>query len=584
MTKSRKKGKRPDSGKRAPRAVPAAADVGREQDVARTRLGGLAALGRRALWVLLGLLVLLIPLLVFVSMWMSRSLVLENAYRAYTGTPHIFFLAYRKFNEPFTPDTWRHVRNLYFQRTAIETLVRIHSVVLPGLVLGGLLALAGLATHVATRVRRWRWAPRSWWGATLLFAVLEAGLLALAWRTPRIAFFVLPGALGYALNFPLGSAVPRVLEQRVPALLLGLALLCSVALGHLLAPAALLLFAAWSFGGGRLRRAARWLWAGRAVVCLFWAPVLALAFLSARPTPRPESVHRLRATQDLYDVQVDPTGDQLFVTRKLTGRRENPVEVFALAEPRAATRSFILQSIEVEDIALDEERRRVYHVARDTRLLLVVDADTLAPREAVPLPELGTGSTTIGIASKANRLFLLWENDYLVAMDLTTRAYGYEQVKRGGNILVDERHQTVYLHTEVESGPELSAFDVATLTVFNRVPAPAPDRMVLSRKRSELYVADARGARIWVYRTPTLELLRKISAPFGVRALAVDDAHGLLLAASVVFGHLDVIALETGERLQRHYVAEYGRRLAIDAKRRHAFMTATRDGLFMIEY
>jgi hypothetical protein len=183
----------------------------------------------------------------------------------------------------------------------------------------------------------------------------------------------------------------------------------------------------------------------------------------------------------------------------------------------------------------------------------------------------------------SNRILISWENDNLFVADRNT----LECILIGtpGNVspLADEDHGVVYLNSEF--GSYLQVLDLKHGRTLTRVETPLRgERMALSRRRAELYVPDAYGGMIWVYQTPDLKFLRKIPAQLGVRPLAVDDERGFLFGASIITGYLDIIDIATGKRLQQHYVGKYGRIIQVDSLRRNAFITLTRDGLYLVRY
>jgi hypothetical protein len=113
---------------------------------------------------------------------------------------------------------------------------------------------------------------------------------------------------------------------------------------------------------------------------------------------------------------------------------------------------------------------------------------------------------------------------------------------------------------------------------FERAP------MLLTGGRGELFLPDPMHGFVWVLSTPELKLVRKIPARLGVRKVAVDEARNLLLSLSFLSGYVDVVSLDTGKVISSHFVGKYGRAMALDTKRRRAYITLTGDGLFALDY
>jgi DNA-binding beta-propeller fold protein YncE len=243
-----------------------------------------------------------------------------------------------------------------------------------------------------------------------------------------------------------------------------------------------------------------------------------------------------------------------------------------------------LPTAELEDIEFDPESRQIYHVDRATGNVLAVDADTFRVRRVATIHEpTSAGSTKVALDKSSNHIVVSWEDNNLFSVDLATSQWTLLGRPDNVNLLADRRNELVYIDETWE--PWITAMDLKNKTPPRRVRGPVvSERLVLSEKRRELYVPDPRGGKIWVYSTPDLRLVRKIRSEYTVRAVAVDDDHGLLLAASVVTGRVQVIDVETAELLQEHYVGKRCRIMQLDTPTRRAFVTLTRDGLVVLHY
>jgi hypothetical protein len=528
------------------------------------------------LTVILALIGLLGPILAPIALWHLAPVPMESLVNRYTDLDEGFFRTARESGKALPPEARRFVRHRYLERAAVETLVRIWNPLGPGLGLAAVAVILAVAAHVAAiRLRpKRRWAP---WAETTAFFLLFAGASWL-WAVPSALVVATIATAIFLANFVLARRIVTFLDRPSQRLSSSLCVICTPVLAHLISPVFTLLCAAraiWPHSPGTARG---FVTLGRAAACVIGFPVLILAFLSTREIPNSSQAHALLLQKDLYDVEVDPGANRVLVTTKHGG------EGYILSlDPARPIGGFRFPTAEMEDIELDPERREIYHVDRATRTIWVVDADRFQERRSAQIPVPASGSTKLALVRSADRLVVSWENDFLVIVDRTTLRT--EAAARTGNVnpLADEANGIVYL--KPADAPVVEALNPRTLQRVARAPGPGwGERLALSPKRRELYAPDPTGGRIWVYATPNLEVLRKLPALFGVRALAIDDDHGLLLAASAITGYVDVIDLTDGKTLQHHYVGPYSRIIGLDPPRRQAFITITKKGLFLLRY
>jgi hypothetical protein len=308
-------------------------------------------------------------------------------------------------------------------------------------------------------------------------------------------------------------------------------------------------------------------------------PAVILLGLWSQPAPLSPGARCILDVTELYDIEIDRPANHLLVSCKAGGNG------FVLSldklEPLG---TFEIPSAELEDMELDPEAREIYHVDRDSGKLLVVDADTFHVRRAgVVAPLSSHGSTKLALDRRSSRLLVSWEDNDLFVVDRASLEWSLVSKPGNVNLLADRRNGLVYVNSESQGS--LAALDLGRMRQVAAARAPARgERMALSEKRQELYLPDAEGGTVWVYSTPDLRLLRKIPVEFGVRPIAVDDQRGWLLTASVVSGYVEITDLQTGRKLARHYVGKYGRILRVDPATRRAFLTLTKDGLFLLNY
>lgn len=316
----------------------------------------------------------------------------------------------------------------------------------------------------------------------------------------------------------------------------------------------------------------------RVWVCLITFPLLSLATYSSRVTPISPSARPILKMPGLYDVVLDEKGGRLLVTF----RDGNNGWIFNL-DTLAQTGRFTVPTLELESMVLDPLRREFYHVDRLTGNILALDADTFRVKRVGNTPVRSSGSTKLALDRTSGKMLVSWENDNLFMVDRDSLVC--EFLGRPGNVnpLADESTGMVYFNSE--KGRFIQALDLKHKVRGARVKAPYQgERMALAEKRSELFVPDPVFGKVWVYSAPWLGLSRKLPAELGVRPLAVDDEHGLLLMASVVTGYLSVVDIADGRPAGRYYIGKYPRTIRLDTSRRRAFVTLAGDGLYELDY
>ena len=506
------------------------------------------------------------PVLLVLLVWRISPASVERVCKAYTLWPMGTTTLVEEALRPGSEVSLQSLPRLFAERMLIETLVRAWNVLREGAVLAaGLAAAAVLVQWLGARLARGR--ARGWILETAAFFGISLLLGCAFWTARWCVAFSMAASIAYALNFPFPRGMAALLERAWGPLALGVGIVATAGAAHVLAPAPLLGFVGWCLApnSSLWRRAA--IAAGRVAAALFGFGALSIAFLSLRPMPLSASAARLLSDEQLYDVEIDGAANRVLVTTKYARYRERHY-AFALSDLNAPPIRFYIASDEVEDILLDEGSRKIYHADHKTGNILVLNADTFESEQfGRILGPRSQGSTKLALDQASGRLLISWENDNLFLVDLATHGYVWAGRVGNVNLLPDRLHGVVYMNREREAA--VSAIDSRTGEVRFRAAGPKRnERMVLSEQRGELYVPDPSGGRIWVYSRPDLRLLRKIPSQYVVRALAVDDEHGLLLAASVVSGCVDVIDLEKGEMVQRRYVGPYCRIMQVHAPSR----------------
>ena len=323
------------------------------------------------------------------------------------------------------------------------------------------------------------------------------------------------------------------------------------------------------------------------VACL---ALTTLGFLSIREEPLSDKVTKILNVGDIYDVYVDSAGGRLLVScTRSFGQLQRPFNVgfaFELADPLKKPYIWKVPSSDFEEFIFEPDSRRLYHFDQESFALVRIDADTFTVEKTGPLAKgcTGYGSIMHGLIASANRFYAKCDRDKLIAFDLfKLQVKNKVALGRDVNFLGDEDHGLLYVSYEWKNVVE--ARDAVTLEVRHSAPGPSySNRMLISRARRELYLPASREAQIMVYAIPDLRLVRRIPCDYGIRVLAIDEIHNLIIVGNYITGLFKVLDLETAEVLQRHYVEKLVRRIVIDAQRRHAFISTTKGGLFLLRY
>jgi hypothetical protein len=512
------------------------------------------------------------PALLLLFLLVFTPGLLERWVAAYTKT---FFF---RFQSGWRPDALLHTFGwwgVYFQRFLIETLTRGYNAAWPALRFSAaVIPLSALLRWFASKLRN---------RGPVQFLPEAAAAFLLFWAAARAVLspapFFLAAALTpvYLLNFTFGDALTGLVHEKknsacffiIPSL---------IGLPHLFFPSAFFALALRRLRMDSLRARRLALLLGRICVYGVTFPFLAILFYSTQVIPLSSQARLLLPEKGLYDIVIDQKADRLLITKKYgdTGW------ILKLDKP-SVLGQFTIPTAEMQNIELDPVRREIYHVDRATGKILALNADTFRVLRTGQTPVFSSGSTQLVLEKASNKLFISWENDNLFIADRNSMVCEYLGNPGNVNPIADEANGVVYFYSTADA--YIQGLDLKHKLLISRVAGPSMgDRMALSRVRNELFVPDPVGGTVRVYSTPGLRPLRKIRVQFAVRALAVDDEHGLLVTASVVTGYLDVTELSTGHRLQHSYVGKYARIIQLDPSRRRAFITLTNDGLYMVNY
>jgi hypothetical protein len=113
-------------------------------------------------------------------------------------------------------------------------------------------------------------------------------------------------------------------------------------------------------------------------------------------------------------------------------------------------------------------------------------------------------------------------------------------------------------------------------------------RIIFSKKNNDLYHNVLKGSflnsYVCVRDSKTLEVKDKIFVSFGLREFAIDEERGLLFAANVFTGNVEVIDLSHKKMIKLIKTSDYMlRRLALDKINRYVYITSL-NGVYRYHY
>jgi hypothetical protein len=529
---------------------------------------------------LLAALCLIAPVLMAVF-FLNDEWLLERFFTAFTPFPALFMPDSPQKGAALSASQSVRAKIVYRERIAAHALVLFWPCRWKAPLLALFLSMAAVFGRrrffpypLGPKARR----SASYYGGFAILAYCGALLSALDASIDTLVLFAPAFAAWTFLVFALNFTVTRAPDKKTAAILLIFS-----GPSHVLGPALHARLVAEAFFPEKRRARTVLIRAGQLAACVLGFGLGAFVFLSHfRPAVSPGAM-RLLAMPDLYGAFIDTKDQNLIVTRK-KNTIHTPDYVFSLNDPTSPPREFFLPSAEVEDMAFDGGRDLFYQVDRKTKNLLSISAKTFRTVSSTPLAADFPGSARLCLAKDSGRLFIAFEGGTLSAVDLAAgKVVENIILPCDPNLAADAYKHTIFLH--LYSLRKVYAMDAGTMRVTACAPSPPSDeRPVISLKRRELYIPDIACGRIWVYGLPDLELLRRLPARLGVRALAPDDANGRLLAASFIAGDLDVMDPASGRVLSSFHVGPYCRRLALDTSRRLAYITLTLSGLYCVDY
>ncbi|MEW5737015.1 MAG: hypothetical protein AB1921_19375 [Thermodesulfobacteriota bacterium] len=461
---------------------------------------------------------------------------------------------------------------LLAERLGIELLVRVIPF-LPGI------GIAFVALCVFSLLAR----------RTAVFFPLALGLFGVLGKLytnyPLGSFDILFAGVALAafwLNFSGAARFPEILSRRAGREKMAAGFLLFPGISLWLLPVAGLIMAREALFPARtapdrylilLGRLCTWLWCFLALSCGFF-------FFAAKP-PSP-NVSSVLPLGQLYGVFYDSGANQLYVTSKCP----RPIVRLDADHPGEKPKCIFTPATEIEDLCLERDTGKIFLMERSDRCLLVVDGRSGSLLEKRCYANSFTGSTKLCLLPERNMLIATWENGGLQVIDSRTLEEIISADTPPNMILVADREKGFFFGTlRTAEGRLLVSLDPDSMkmNVMAQVP-DFPEHPALSTRFGEIYLVDPPGGKILAFPARTFGKARALRSEPGVRALALDEGNGLLLAASTVTGNLSVLDIASGKTLARYHVGPYCRDIAVVPGKRTAYVTLAFGGLFKVSY
>jgi len=335
----------------------------------------------------------------------------------------------------------------------------------------------------------------------------------------------------------------------------------------------------------------RWSWLSGVLVASFLWVFLLIPHDSQRVFTLAERLHANPSVQrfapGLYNwVELNPEHGLLYAV----GRGTNfllAFDVNHLDQPPKRSREDIGKT---QSFGFNPVLQEIYVYKAETRELLYMDALTLDVLRSVPVPELSPGDVWVKWVQSNGTIIISSEAD----AEIGTPVYIIDQetekiiatidfpVIPTAYLIVHPNEPLMYFNSFKDN--YFAVWSMETQKITSQVDiTPRTDRMVFFEKDNEVWIASPLDGSILRYDADTLENKGVIKTRFGVRTLTIDTKRNLLLVGNFMNNRLDVIELNTNQRIASFYLGPWIRTIALDMEQGLAYVSTVR-GLFKVNY
>jgi DNA-binding beta-propeller fold protein YncE len=210
----------------------------------------------------------------------------------------------------------------------------------------------------------------------------------------------------------------------------------------------------------------------------------------------------------------------------------------------------------------------LYVYDEGARRLQYFDASTLELKRSLDIGRVSPGDSWIAADDRTNTITIASEADEqlgypLVVVDRATGNVVDHQPEEAGNLTLDPERSLEYL-SFFRRESRVSIYDLHQHAIIKSAPiGPHAERMALWKSNKELLVTLPSEARIARADADTLDVKGYISAPFGVRAIAMDPTENLLFSGSIATGQMEIIDLATMKTRANYYLGPWLRTIEV---------------------
>jgi hypothetical protein len=241
-----------------------------------------------------------------------------------------------------------------------------------------------------------------------------------------------------------------------------------------------------------------------------------------------------------------------------------------------------------QGLAYDPDAGQVYAFNTFTHQLVYLDATTLDQQQVIDVRGLSPGDPWLAVDTHTDTVTIVSEADVqvgapLIVLDRTSRQVVGEAPLDAGNLLKHPSQPWLYL-SFFRRRNEVVLYNLETRSITHTAIAdPQAERMVYWKARNELLVTSPIESRIMRFGADRLEQKGYIPAPFGARAIALDEPRQLLLCGNLATGYLEIIDLRSGARLNRHYLGPWLRTIQLRVEKGIAYVSSN-GALYALKY
>lgn len=286
---------------------------------------------------------------------------------------------------------------------------------------------------------------------------------------------------------------------------------------------------------------------------------------------------------DYHGLEIDKGRRRLLATNIGLNR----LDVYALDEYPARLYALSIPTSELENIRINPERDELYHFDRASNRLRAYDAGDYSLKRESTVALQGDGTAQVEFDNESKTILVTREGNanWLFAMDTFALMREHRANGLGNADVLFSSVLKKYVLSYYELQAVLRTLAPGDGRYEEFAALPYQNDVQESRPRRELFLSMPVESAVYVYDLADLHApTRALATVFGVRGMAYDRTHDLLVTASMVNGYVEVLEPATGRVLQRVFVGYFLREIQLDEERRTAFISSRIGGVYRLRY